>query len=46
MVWAGTSGRVPGIALGMALSEAVLFLALLVPGLKLVNTDRPILIAK
>ncbi|WAH96531.1 polysaccharide biosynthesis protein [Arthrobacter sp. MMS18-M83] len=41
MVWSGTSGNAPGIALGMALSEAVLFLALLIPGFKIVNTERP-----
>lgn len=40
MVWAGTSGNAPGIALGMALSEAVLFLALLIPGFKIMNAER------
>jgi PST family polysaccharide transporter len=41
MIWAGMAGNAPGIALGMALSEAVLFVALLIPGFKVVNTERP-----
>lgn len=40
MLWAGASGSAPGIALGMALSEAVLFTALLIPGLKLLHEER------
>jgi len=40
MIWAGASGNAPGIALGMALSEAVLFVALLIPGLKLLHKER------
>lgn len=40
MVWAGATGNAPGIALGMALSEAVLFVALLIPGLKLLREER------
>lgn len=40
MLWAGAAGNVPGIALGMALSEAVLFVALLIPGLKLLPEER------
>ncbi|MCA4132250.1 polysaccharide biosynthesis protein [Arthrobacter sp. M4] len=40
MVSAGVTGNAPGIALGMALSEAVLFVALLIPGLKLMNKER------
>jgi O-antigen/teichoic acid export membrane protein len=40
MIWAGASGNAPGIALGMALSEAVLFAALLIPGLKLLREER------
>jgi PST family polysaccharide transporter len=35
MIWAGSSGNAPGIALGMALSEAILFVTLLIPGSKL-----------
>ncbi|CAM3257024.1 hypothetical protein PSET11_02166 [Arthrobacter ulcerisalmonis] len=40
MVWAGLAGNAPGIALGMALSEAVLFVSLLIPGWKLMNHER------
>lgn len=40
MLWAGAAGNVPGIAMGMALSEAVLFVALLIPGLKLLPEER------
>jgi PST family polysaccharide transporter len=40
MLWAGAAGNAPGIALGMALSEAVLFVALLIPGLKLLPEER------
>lgn len=40
MLWAGAAGNAPGIALGMALSEAVLFFALLIPGLKLLPEER------
>lgn len=40
MVWAGASGNAPGIALGMALSEAVLFVTLLIPGWKLLSHER------
>lgn len=40
MLWAGARGSAPGIALGMALSEAVLFTALLIPGLKLLHEER------
>lgn len=40
MVFAGINGNVPGIALGMALSEGVLFGALLFPGLKHLRLDR------
>lgn len=40
MIWAGANGNAPGIALGMALSEAVLFVALLIPGLKLLREER------
>ena len=32
MIWAGAAGNAPGIALGMALSEAILFVTLLIPG--------------
>lgn len=40
MIWAGANGNAPGIALGMALSEAVLFVALLIPGLKLLREEE------
>lgn len=40
MLIAGLSGNVPGIALGMALSEGVLFIALLFPGLKYLKEER------
>ena len=40
MIWAGTAGNAPGIALGMALSEAVLFVTLLIPGWKLLSHER------
>ncbi|MDI3242678.1 polysaccharide biosynthesis protein [Arthrobacter sp. AL08] len=40
MIYAGANGNAPGIALGMALSEAVLFVALLIPGLKLLRRER------
>lgn len=40
MLLAGISGNVPGIALGMALSEGVLFAALLFPGLRYLKEDR------
>ena len=40
MIWAGAAGNAPGIALGMALSEAVLFVTLLIPGWKLISHER------
>lgn len=39
MVWAGANGNAPGIALGMALSEAILFVTLLIPGFKLLAKE-------
>jgi hypothetical protein len=35
MVAAGMAANVPGIALGMAVSEAILFLGLLIPSLRI-----------
>ncbi|WP_426996329.1 polysaccharide biosynthesis protein [Pseudarthrobacter sp. N5] len=40
MIWAGADGNAPGIALGMALSEAALFVTLLIPGWKLLSHER------
>lgn len=39
MIVAGAGGSAPGIALGMALSEAILLIALLIPGLRLLNQE-------
>ena len=39
MIYAGSIGNAPGIALGMALSEAILFVTLLIPGSKLLATE-------
>jgi PST family polysaccharide transporter len=39
MLYAGSMGNAPGIALGMALSEAVLFVTLLIPGSKLLAKE-------
>jgi O-antigen/teichoic acid export membrane protein len=40
MVVAGTSSNVPGVALGMAVSEAILFLGLLAPALRVLPAVR------
>lgn len=40
MIWAGVMDNAPGIALGMALSEAVLFVSLLLPARKLLKNER------
>lgn len=40
MIWAGALGNAPGIALGMALSEALLFITLMLPARKLLTNER------
>ena len=40
MLAAGLSGNAPFIALGMALSELILFVALLVPSMRVLNDER------
>ncbi|MFB8368620.1 polysaccharide biosynthesis protein [Pseudarthrobacter sp. NPDC055928] len=40
MVWAGVLGNAPGVALGMALSEALLFITLMLPARKLLTNER------
>ncbi|WP_434613484.1 polysaccharide biosynthesis protein [Arthrobacter sp. A5] len=40
MLAAGLTGNTPGIALGMALSEVVLFASLLAPSLRVLNDER------
>lgn len=42
MLWSGYQSNAPGIALGMAVSEALLFAALLRPGLKLLNKEEEV----
>jgi hypothetical protein len=39
MIYAGAIGNAPGIALGMALSEAILFVTLLIPGSRLLAKE-------
>lgn len=43
MLSAGLAGNIEGVALGMAASEAILCVALLAPGLKVLKTERTIL---
>ncbi len=40
MLASGISGNAPGIALGMAMSEIILFFALIVPALRILNSER------